>query len=77
MRPRVKTLTICIGILLCLIFASKATFLEENFKSKYEYKYSFKGPNLAQTDKGIPFWNHSFGENYLYIHILFFWFFCF
>jgi len=61
---KVKFLRNSIGILLCVIFAVKATFLEENFKSKYEYKYSFKGPNLAQAGQGIPFWNHSFGCMY-------------
>ena len=47
-----------------LVFASivQATYSEETYKSKYEYKYSFKGPNLYQPGFGIPFWNHSFGK---------------
>ena len=51
-----------IGVLFSLIFVAHATFSEEKFNSKYEYKYSFKGPNLAQAGQGIPFWNHSFGK---------------
>lgn len=26
---------------------------------RFEYKYSFKGPHLAQSDGSIPFWIHS------------------
>ncbi|XP_078492620.1 protein ERGIC-53-like [Ciona intestinalis] len=30
-----------------------------NSTLRYEYKYSFKGPALSQTDGTIPFWNHT------------------
>lgn len=30
---------------------------------KFEYKYSFKGPYLAQKDGTVPFWEH-FGSKY-------------
>ena len=26
---------------------------------RFEYKYSFKGPNLVQRDGSIPFWDHG------------------
>lgn len=26
---------------------------------RFEYKYSFKGPHLSQSDGGIPFWIHT------------------
>ncbi|XP_056288874.1 protein ERGIC-53 [Pseudoliparis swirei] len=32
---------------------------EELPHRRFEYKYSFKGPHLSQTDGGIPFWIHS------------------
>ena len=59
-NPRILLVNLC--VLFGLLYISDATFTEENYKSKYEYKYSFKGPSLSQPGKGIPFWNHSFGE---------------
>uniref|UniRef100_A0A8C8M247 L-type lectin-like domain-containing protein n=1 Tax=Oncorhynchus tshawytscha TaxID=74940 RepID=A0A8C8M247_ONCTS len=32
---------------------------EEAPHRRFEYKYSFKGPHLSQTDGNIPFWVHS------------------
>ncbi|XP_075899791.1 protein ERGIC-53 isoform X2 [Nelusetta ayraudi] len=32
---------------------------EETPHRRFEYKYSFKGPHLAQSDGGIPFWIHT------------------
>uniref|UniRef100_A0A671VGI9 Lectin, mannose-binding, 1 n=1 Tax=Sparus aurata TaxID=8175 RepID=A0A671VGI9_SPAAU len=32
---------------------------EEAPHRRFEYKYSFKGPHLSQTDGGIPFWIHT------------------
>uniref|UniRef100_A0A3B5KYE0 Lectin, mannose-binding, 1 n=1 Tax=Xiphophorus couchianus TaxID=32473 RepID=A0A3B5KYE0_9TELE len=32
---------------------------EEPPHRRFEYKYSFKGPHLSQSDGGIPFWIHS------------------
>nr|CAB3263450.1 vesicular integral-membrane protein VIP36 [Phallusia mammillata] len=31
----------------------------DDYRLRYEFKYSFKGPNLMQADKSIPFWNHT------------------
>lgn len=46
--------------------AAGASTSEEPPHRRFEYKYSFKGPHLAQTDGNIPFWLHSgskFGAN--------------
>uniref|UniRef100_A0A3B5R7Y9 Lectin, mannose-binding, 1 n=1 Tax=Xiphophorus maculatus TaxID=8083 RepID=A0A3B5R7Y9_XIPMA len=32
---------------------------EEPPHRRFEYKYSFKGPHLSQSDGGVPFWIHS------------------
>lgn len=37
---------------------------EETPHRRFEYKYSFKGPHLAQSDGGIPFWIHT-GSKFL------------
>lgn len=29
---------------------------------RFEYKFSFKGPQLASPGAGIPFWSHHGGE---------------
>ncbi|TNN85292.1 Protein ERGIC-53 [Liparis tanakae] len=39
--------------------APGATTPEELPHRRFEYKYSFKGPHLSQTDGGIPFWIHT------------------
>ena len=26
---------------------------------RFEYKYSFKGPHLVQSDGSVPFWAHA------------------
>ncbi|XP_021357046.1 protein ERGIC-53-like [Mizuhopecten yessoensis] len=33
-----------------------------NWKPRFEYKYSFKGPHLVQSDKSVPFWEY-FGDS--------------
>ena len=35
--------------------------LGENYKVKYEYKYSFKGPHISVNSK-IPFWYNFNGK---------------
>ncbi|XP_076081528.1 protein ERGIC-53-like isoform X1 [Mytilus galloprovincialis] len=30
-----------------------------NLKPRFEYKYSFKGPHLVQSDNSIPFWEYG------------------
>lgn len=36
-----------------------ASASEEAPHRRFEYKYSFKGPHLSQTDGSIPFWIHT------------------
>lgn len=36
-----------------------ASVSEEEPHRRFEYKYSFKGPHLSQTDGSIPFWIHT------------------
>uniref|UniRef100_A0AAX7UDN3 L-type lectin-like domain-containing protein n=1 Tax=Astatotilapia calliptera TaxID=8154 RepID=A0AAX7UDN3_ASTCA len=36
-----------------------ASTTEEAPHRRFEYKYSFKGPHLSQSDGGIPFWIHT------------------
>lgn len=31
-------------------------------KPRFEYKYSFKGPHLVQSNKSIPFWDYGGGK---------------
>lgn len=31
----------------------------QNVHKRFEYKYSFKGPYLAQKDNQVPFWTYS------------------
>ncbi|KAM4532622.1 protein ERGIC-53 [Fundulus diaphanus] len=39
--------------------AAGGSAAEESPHRRFEYKYSFKGPHLSQTDGSIPFWIHS------------------
>lgn len=39
---------------------------EQEYRTRFEYKYSFKGPNLVQVDKTVAFWN-TLGGNYCHI----------
>lgn len=32
---------------------------EEHPHRRFEYKYSFKGPHLSQSDGSVPFWIHT------------------
>lgn len=32
---------------------------EEPPHRRFEYKYSFKGPHLSQSDGSVPFWTHT------------------
>ncbi|XP_076615072.1 protein ERGIC-53 [Chaetodon auriga] len=38
---------------------ASASTSEEPPHRRFEYKYSFKGPHLSQTDGSIPFWIHT------------------
>ncbi|XP_041355326.1 protein ERGIC-53-like [Gigantopelta aegis] len=46
---------------LVLLSLSLSVFsvLGELPKSRFEYKYSFKGPHLVQKDKSVPFWQYG------------------
>ncbi|MEQ2315051.1 Protein ERGIC-53 [Ameca splendens] len=39
--------------------AAEGSTSEESPHRRFEYKYSFKGPHLSQSDGSIPFWIHS------------------
>lgn len=55
-------ITIFIFIICFLVqtFESQANFAATNqIHRKFEYKYSFKGPYLAQKDGTVPFWDYS------------------
>lgn len=36
-----------------------ASTIEEPPHRRFEYKYSFKGPHLSQSDGSVPFWIHT------------------
>lgn len=50
---RVLFCIVCVFINICTS--------QDGVQQRYEFKYSFKGPSLTQTDKSIPFWNHTGG----------------
>uniref|UniRef100_A0A7N6APL0 L-type lectin-like domain-containing protein n=1 Tax=Anabas testudineus TaxID=64144 RepID=A0A7N6APL0_ANATE len=66
-RPAAATAPVLVlTFLAALIFhhgvadvASGASATQELPHRRFEYKYSFKGPHLAQTDGSIPFWIHT------------------
>ena len=45
----------------CLIqtLGTQANYATETPQKRFEYKYSFKGPYLAQKDGTVPFWEYS------------------
>ncbi|MGH0165609.1 UNVERIFIED_CONTAM: hypothetical protein FKN15_049273 [Acipenser sinensis] len=59
-----KWLTVAAGLLIfCIIFnrtnADVAPGSNDAPHRRFEYKYSFKGPHLSQSDGTIPFWLHN------------------
>lgn len=65
-RPVANTPVLMLTFLTTLIFhrcvaetATGASTSEEPPHRRFEYKYSFKGPHLAQSDGSIPFWIHT------------------
>ena len=43
--------------------------VEEDYRMKYEYKFSFKGPHISHSaTKRIPFWDFLFGQYEIYFH---------
>ncbi|KAK2589071.1 hypothetical protein KPH14_001906 [Odynerus spinipes] len=46
-------------LLVFLVFSAFSAVLGENFHRKFEYKYSFKPPYLAQKDGSVPFWEYG------------------
>ena len=36
--------------------------VNSEWRSRYEYKYSFKGPRLSVSGETIPFWNITGGK---------------
>ncbi|MGH0136507.1 UNVERIFIED_CONTAM: hypothetical protein FKN15_017352 [Acipenser sinensis] len=62
--PMDKWLTVAAGLLIfCIIFnrtnADVAPGSNDAPHRRFEYKYSFKGPHLSQSDGTIPFWLHN------------------
>jgi len=47
---------------LLLLFSLVLLAHSANLKPRFEYKFSFKGPHLVQTDKSIPFWEYGGGK---------------
>ncbi|XP_032395687.1 protein ERGIC-53 [Etheostoma spectabile] len=65
-RPAANARVLILTFLTTLIFhrsvadiAAGASTSEELPHRRFEYKYSFKGPHLSQTDGNIPFWIHT------------------
>lgn len=52
-----------IGILILLFLAGQTP--AEVPHRRFEYKFSFKPPYLAQRDGSVPFWKYG-GSKYLY-----------
>ncbi|KAG5272207.1 hypothetical protein AALO_G00162820 [Alosa alosa] len=51
-----------VSILLCPIYAeivAGTSTGEDTPHRRFEYKYSFKGPHLSQSDGSVPFWVHT------------------
>ncbi|KAJ8311485.1 hypothetical protein KUTeg_010840 [Tegillarca granosa] len=44
-----------VAVLFSAIFLINGNLL----KPRFEYKYSFKGPHLCQSDKSVPFWEYG------------------
>ncbi|NP_001080950.2 lectin, mannose binding 1 S homeolog precursor [Xenopus laevis] len=45
--------------LLSLVGANEGQAAQDTPHRRFEYKYSFKGPYLVQSDGTVPFWSHS------------------
>lgn len=65
-RPAANTRVLILTFLTTLIFQCSVADIhagdltsEEPPHRRFEYKYSFKGPHLSQTDGSIPFWIHT------------------
>ncbi|KAG1667820.1 Protein ERGIC-53 [Nymphon striatum] len=54
MASPVICLSLCL-IIICLVSYGSSNTVHK----KYEYKYCFKGPYLAQHDGSVPFWEHG------------------
>lgn len=54
-------LCLCILLAFCCIAETQSSY-----RRKFEYKLSFKGPHLVQTDGTIPFWEH-FGSMLVFL----------
>lgn len=65
--PAVNLQTLALTFLTAVIFHRSVADLsvgsppapEEPPHRRFEYKYSFKGPHLSQSDGSIPFWIHT------------------
>nr|XP_034322732.1 protein ERGIC-53 [Crassostrea gigas] len=44
---------------LALLFSAVLLTNGAQLKPRFEYKYSFKGPHLVQSNKSIPFWDYG------------------
>ncbi|XP_046420528.1 protein ERGIC-53 [Neodiprion fabricii] len=47
------------AIVVCIIAIGLSAVLAQNPHKKFEYKYSFKPPYLAQKDGSVPFWEYG------------------
>uniref|UniRef100_A0A1I7ZA56 L-type lectin-like domain-containing protein n=1 Tax=Steinernema glaseri TaxID=37863 RepID=A0A1I7ZA56_9BILA len=52
---RIMTLTVISAAMACVLLLS-STLAQDPVMRKFEYKHSFRAPNLAQRDGSIPFW---------------------
>lgn len=52
---------VCCTLAVFLAILCLASTTEQTHK-RFEYKYSFKGPYLAQKDNQVPFWQYSGSE---------------
>lgn len=61
---QVMELRILVGCVL-LLAGSCAAMLPvlTHVHSKFEYKYSFKGPYLVNSQGNVPYWNHGGSED--------------
>lgn len=59
--------------LFVLVLAIELYFINASLiHRKFEYKYSFKPPYLAQKDGSVPFWEYGGSKyNFMYTYIIF------